>query len=51
MKPKKSNIPFFKESMKNVYMALSFMGLFDIHKLKGRDPKMYKEIMHGRKGK
>jgi len=41
-------VEFFKPSMKNLYKMLSFMGIYDIHKLKERNPKLYKEIMEGK---
>jgi len=40
-------VELIKNNLKNLYMILSFRGDFDIHRLKKRHPKMYKEIMKG----
>ncbi len=34
-----------KGDMKDLYMMLSFKGLYNIHDLKKRDGELYKEIM------
>ena len=35
-----------KPNVENLYKMLSFKGDFDIHRLKDRDPEMYKKIMN-----
>lgn len=42
---KEKGNPLFKNNTKNLMQLLSFKGDFDIHTLKERNPKMYKEIM------
>lgn len=34
-----------KGDMKDLYMMLSFKGLYDIYHLEKRNPEIYKEIM------
>jgi len=36
---------FFGGTEENLYKMLSFMGLYNIHNLKTRNPKLYAKIM------
>jgi hypothetical protein len=38
-------VKLIEVNLKNMYMLLSAKGLYDIHKLKERQPELYDEIM------
>lgn len=42
-------VKLIEMNLKNMYMLLSAKGLYDIHKLKERQPELYEEIMKGMK--